>query len=325
MNNKPVMIKVYHGYGHTHNLVVYGHVLKGRPVVRQTYTNNAIINIIHLLKLFFVKPFPHVTVRMRWQDRSFFATTGDDGFFKLEWTAKGEVAKGWHRVTVECIDENGAVLASDTGQVYVPYSTQFVLVSDIDDTVMVSHSATIFKRLRELLIKNPRKRLQFLDLSDYYRRLALAHTHEGTPNPFFYVSSSEWNLYGYLDEFFTYNQLPPGIFLLSQLKRWFQLFKTGKTKHEGKLVRITRILHVFPHQQFILLGDNSQSDPVIYTSIAEKFPGRIFAIYIRNVHTQKAGATARLLEGAQRLGVHTCMFDSTAEARIHSTKIGLIK
>lgn len=320
-----VMIKVYHGYGHTHDLVLYGHVFKNTPVASKKYTNNVFLNIIHLLKLFFVKPFPHVTVRMNWEGRQLYTTTEDDGFFKLEWKADQELAKGWHPVTVDCMNENGDVMASAEGRVYVPYSTQFVLVSDIDDTVMVSHSATVFKRLRELLIKNPRKRRQFLDLSDYYQRLALAQTHAGMPNPFFYVSSSEWNLYDYLDEFFNYNRLPPGIFLLSQVKRWYQLFRTGKTKHEGKLMRIARILHVFPHQQFILLGDNTQSDPVIYTSIAEKFPGRIFAIYIRNVRPEREAVTARLLAGIETGGVHTCLFNHTAEASMHSKKIGLIK
>jgi phosphatidate phosphatase APP1 len=118
--------------------------------------------------------------------------------------------------------------------------------------------------------------------------------------------------------------LPPGIFLLSQVKRLFQLLLTGKTKHEGKLMRIMRILKVFPHQQFILLGDNTQQDPMIYTSIAKKFPQRIFAIYIRNVRKERMEMTAGLLAGVQQLGIHTCLFNASADAREHSKKIGLI-
>lgn len=318
------MIKVYHGYGHTHNLVVYGHVFKNKPVIRKKYTNNVLLNIIHLLRLFFVKPFPHVALRLQWEGTTQYTTSERDGFFKFEWESHKELTKGWHPVTVEQLGTNGQVLASGQGQVYIPYSTQFILVSDIDDTVMVSHSATVFRRLRELLIKNPRTRRQFQDLSDYYQRLALARTHADMPNPFFYVSSSEWNLYEYLREFFNYNRLPRGIFLLSQVKRLFQLLLTGKTKHEGKLMRIARILHVFPNQQFILLGDNTQRDPMIYTTIAQKFPGRIFAIYIRCVRPERRAMAASLLAAVEPLGIHTCLFEHTAEARQHSQKIGLI-
>jgi phosphatidate phosphatase APP1 len=108
-------------------------------------------------------------------------------------------------------------------------------------------------------------------------------TEDDTPNPFFYVSSSEWNLYDDLVDFFRFNHLPEGSFLLNQVKRWYDLLKTGKTKHQGKLLRIVRIVEAFPQQRFILLGDNSQSDPYIYRSLAEKFGDRIVAVFIRSV------------------------------------------
>jgi hypothetical protein len=55
-SNGNLNVKLYHGYGHTHNLIVYGHVLMNKPRTRARYTNNAIENIIHLLRLFQVKP-----------------------------------------------------------------------------------------------------------------------------------------------------------------------------------------------------------------------------------------------------------------------------
>ena len=317
------IVKVYHGYGHTNDLLVYGHVFKRKPPIRQNYTNNIFLNIIHLVRLFFAKPFPHARLRLNAQD-PVWATADENGFFKFEWQSKHEMEKGWHTFTVDCVGEGGEITGSGKGELYVPYSTQYVLVSDIDDTVMVSHSATIFRRLRELLTKNPRSRRQFHDLADYYGKLALAGTDSKTPNPFFYVSSSEWNLYDYLDEFFNYNKLPKGIFLLSQLKYGWQLLMTGKNKHAGKLERISRLLEVFPKQQFILLGDNSQHDPVIYTSIAKKFPGRIFGIYIRNVRKEKAGVSAEILSGAKETGVKVCLFEDTMEAAEHSREEGLL-
>ena len=318
------IVKVYHGYGHTNVLLVYGHVFKRKPAVGRSYTNNIFLNIINLVKLFFAKPFPHVRVRLNWQQQELLSTADKNGFFQFEWQSQHEVEKGWHSFTVDCIDAMGVVMGSGRGALYVPYSTQYLLVSDIDDTVMVSHSATIFRRLRELLTKNPRTRRQFEDLASYYRKLALAGTNADTPNPFFYVSSSEWNLFDYLVEFFRYNRLPKGIFLLSQLKYRWQLLISGKNKHEGKLARISRLLEMFPKQQFILLGDNSQHDPIIYTTIAKKFPGRIFAIYIRNVRKEKAGVSEEILDAARGLSVKVCLFEDTQEAEKHSKGAGLI-
>lgn len=316
-------VKVYHGYGHTHNLVLYGHVFKRRARVQKQYTTRILTNIIHLLRLFFVKPIPRAKLRLYWQDEFFETATEDDGFFKFEWQSAKEIDAGWHPVRVAYIDEKGVEAATGEGKVYVPHSTQYVFISDIDDTVMVSYSATRFRRLRELLIKNPQTRHQFAKVADWYHQLRDSHTDAATPNPFFYVSSSEWNLYDYLLEFFRFNKLPEGIFLLNQVKRWYQLFGTGKTKHAGKLLRIARILEVFPKQQFVLIGDNSQHDPEIYTTIAAKYPQKIFAIYIRNVKPEKEMLTRQTLSVAEEAGVHTFLFTGSDEASAHGHIIGL--
>ncbi|HEX6428284.1 MAG TPA: phosphatase domain-containing protein [Niastella sp.] len=319
-----MIIKVYQGYGHTHDLIIYGHVFQRAPAARFRYSNNILVNTIQLLRLFFVKPFPHTRLQLQWGSQQLFAVANEEGFFKFEWASDVELTAGWHAVTVEGIDDTGAVMGRGTGRLYVPHSTQYVFVSDIDDTVMVSHSATTFRRLWELLFRNPRTRRKFQHLSEYYQALAHAQTDAATPNPFFYVSSSEWNLYDYLAEFFAHNHLPEGIFLLSELKTIRELFQSGQTKHAGKQVRIERLLNVFPKEQFILLGDNSQKDPAIYTSIAKKFPQRIFAIYIRNVRPEKMFDTQQLLRGVQQQGVHTCMFKHSAEAKAHSEGVGLV-
>jgi phosphatidate phosphatase APP1 len=323
MNNS-VSVKIYHGYGHTNNLVVYGHAFKFRARSTQNYSNNLFVNIVYLLKMFILKPFPHVKVRLNFYGQTVEQITEYDGFFKFEWQARENISAGWHQVQVEALDDSGQVLASNTGDVYIPHITQYAFISDIDDTVMVSHSATIGRRLRELFIKNPRTRKTFARAADHYNLLALSHTDAANPNPFFYVSSSEWNLYDYLVETFRFNNLPEGAFLLNQIKRWKDLVKTGKTGHEGKLIRVRRILDVFPNQKFVFFGDNSQQDPDIYSTIALKYPQNIAAIYIRNIRLEKEEATQEILAQVAALGVETCLFSNSQEAIDHSVRIGLI-
>ena len=322
--NKSVSVKVYHGYGHTHDLVVYGHVFKYRAITNQVFSDSFFINTVHLLKLFLLKPFPFTKVRLNFQGDIVEQTTVADGFFKFEWQASQNVSAGWHLVEVQALNNENEVIAESVGKIYVPHITQYAFVSDVDDTVMVSHSATIWRRLRELFIKNPRTRKTFRDARKHYTLLANAHTDPDQPNPFFYVSSSEWNLYDYMVEIFRYNKLPEGAFLLNQIKQWQGLFKTGKTGHEGKLLRVRRILAVFPNQKFVFFGDNSQQDTQIYTTIAHKFPQNVEAIYIRQVVNKYAHTTKELLDEVEKKGVKTCLFKNSQEAIDHSIKIGLI-
>lgn len=322
--NNATSVKVYHGYGHTHNLVIYGHVFRFKAKTKQNFSKNLFVNIVHLFKLFVVKPAAFTKVRLLFENQIIHQKTEYDGFFKFEWKAETEVAAGWHDVKVEALNYKDEILATGDGKIYVPHKTQYAFISDIDDTVMVSHSAKIYKRLRQLFIKNPRTRKTFPGVKNHYQALANAHTETDQPNPFFYVSSSEWNLYDYLVETFRFKQLPEGTFLLNQLKRWKSLFKTGKTGHEGKLIRVIRILDAFPEQKFVFFGDNSQQDPAIYQKITEKYAKNIVAVYIRNVRPSQTDTTQALLHQIEKKQIATCLFIHSNEAIEHSKKIGLI-
>lgn len=325
MMNNSVSVKIYHGYGHTHNLVLYGHAFRFRAKDDQQYSNNLWVNIRYLIRLFILKPYPQVKVRLSFYDQVIHQTTEYDGFFKFEWEARENLSAGWHPVKVEVIGDAGEILAENTGDVYVPHITQYAFISDIDDTVMISHSASIGRRLRELFIKNPHTRKTFPGAAAHYNLLAYSHTDAAQPNPFFYVSSSEWNLYDYLVETFRFNKLPEGAFLLNQLKRWSDLLKTGKTGHEGKLIRVMRILDAFPNQKFVFFGDNSQRDPDIYAAIALKYPKNIEAIYIRNIRPGREKATLEILNKVEeQQQIRTCLFTDSHEAIDHSVNIGLI-
>ncbi len=323
--NYEATVKVYHGYGHTHNLVVYGHVLFGKAVEDSKFSDNIFSNIFHLVKLFMVKPMPNVKVQLVWRNEHFFSQTEIDGFFKFEWQSATEVEAGWHEIKVHLLNAQDKIIETGEGKLFVPNSTQYGFISDIDDTVLISHSATTGKKLRVMFTKNPRSRKTFADVVDFYQLLSLTHTDAKTLNPFFYVSSSEWNLYDDLNEFFKINELPKGAFLLSKIKKWYQLFWTGTGKHHEKLIRVTRILDAFPKQRFVLLGDNSQSDPNIYTSISNSYPDQIVSIYIRNISFKKEYSTLELLSSIQNKAIHICQFKHTNEAIIHANGIGLLK
>ncbi|MET0634895.1 MAG: phosphatase domain-containing protein [Chitinophagaceae bacterium] len=316
-------IRLYHGYGHTHDLLLYGHVMSGKAPARKKFTNNRLRNMVHLVRLFFIRPLPDVPLTLQWNKQLLNGRSEYDGFIKFEWASDESVPAGWHGVEVRS-DDTGQVVTGKGG-VFVPHITQYGVISDIDDTIMISYSATVVRRIKELFSFHPLSRKLFPDVAEHYRLLSVSHTTAEAPNPFFYVSSSEWNLYEYLQDVFRNGKLPEGAFLLSQAKRWFELLKTGRTKHQGKLLRVMRILECFPSQQFILFGDNTQRDPVIYQEIARKLPHRILAIYIRDVHFSKTESTRGLLKAIEEeTSVYTCFFRESSEAIVHSRSIGLI-
>jgi phosphatidate phosphatase APP1 len=320
---RAVTIKVYHGYGHADQLMVYGHVLKLGPRPRKTYRKSFLRNSWALLRLFIVKPYPFAQVELQWEDQVLVAETDKDGFFKFEWKDQPPLPQGWVEVTVRA-RMHDTVIAESKGHVYIPYATQYGFISDIDDTFLISHSSNLRKRLFVLFTQNARSRKPFEGVVKHYQLLAASNTTAEAPNPFFYVSSSEWNLYDYILEFTRVNEIPKGVFLLNQLKLFSQLLKTGQNNHQGKFTRIARILENYPEQRFVLLGDSSQQDPYIYEAIVSHFPKQIHAVYIRDVYAANKQKAVDVLGKIEARGVPCCFFQHSSDAILHSRKIGLI-
>ncbi|MEP6616544.1 MAG: phosphatase domain-containing protein [Ginsengibacter sp.] len=321
LSNKPV-VKVYRGYGNPAKFLVFGHVLHLSAYPRKKYKRGFVKNTFSMLRLFMVKPSKFAKLKLVWDGNTYEAMTEDDGFYKFEVECKNPLAPGWYNVEVELLDPRYKLKAP--GEFFVPYVYEYAFISDIDDTFLISHSSNLRKRLYVLLTKNARSRKPFEGVVNHYQLLAATGAAEHTERAFFFVSSSEWNLYDYILEFARNNKLPKGVYLLNQMKLFHQLWKTGQNNHATKFMRIARIMEAYPDQKFVLFGDDSQEDPNIYSRIIEYFPGKIYSVYLRHVHKSNWERVKKIVEKLEALGVRCCYFRHSAEAIAHSKENGLI-
>ncbi|MBK7885276.1 MAG: DUF2183 domain-containing protein [Chitinophagaceae bacterium] len=324
LNTFPV-IKLYPGFGNKSQCYLYGHVLAVSPKLRNRHRNNFLLNTLALLRLFMVRPIAGAELRLTYNHKTYFAVSQDDGFFKFEWDVEVQLPGNFTALVSLLVKNTTNVITTAQTSINIPDAGQFIFISDIDDTFLVSHSGNLRKRLYVLLTKNAHSRKPFEGVVNHYNLLSMSGVDEGkSAHPFFYVSSSEWNLYDYIKEFSRQNKLPEGVYLLNQLKRISQVFKTGQNNHSTKFMRIVRILEAYPEQQFVLLGDDSQEDPNIYASVVSHFPGKIFSVYIRQVRNMPKIHVQERIKQMETAGVFCCYFKHSAEAVIHSRTIGLI-
>jgi phosphatidate phosphatase APP1 len=325
LNDHPV-IKVYHGYGNQEKIVVIGHVLKLSPFPRKSFRTNWFVNLFSMLRLFIVVPYSNAKISIEWQEEIYHTRAREDGFFRCEFFPKLPPQNGWQKVLVRLEEDRYRLrVIQSYGEVYIPFPSQHAFISDIDDTFLISHSGRLRRKLFVLLTKNARNRQPFEGVVHHYEMLSSNNRVDENCNPFFYVSGSEWNLYNLLVEFSHVNHLPKGIFLLSTMKTFWQLWKTGANNLMSKFLRIIRVIEAFPHLQFVLLGDDSQIDVQIYLSVVKHFPGKIFAVYIRQVGKTKKPETHSVVKEIESHSIHCCYFEHSRDAILHSERIGLIK
>jgi Uncharacterized conserved protein len=324
LTNDPV-IKLYNGYGNEQQVIILGHVLKLSPLPRKNYRRNFFNNSYGLLRLFMVKPYIDVILQLVWEGITYEARTQDDGFFRFEFYPATPLPPGWHPIKVRLLyPDSDSKPVEALGEFFIPYKYEYAFISDIDDTFLISHSSNLRKRFYVLLTKNARSRKPFEGVVNHYQLLASTGASRDTFNLFFYVSSSEWNLYDYISEFAKNNKLPKGIYLLNQIKTFTQVFKTGQNNHKTKFMRISRIMEAYPTQKFILLGDDSQEDPNIYSAVVEHFPHNVHAIYLRHILKSSEEKVKAIVEKIQSTGIQCCYFTHSSEAVIHSKAIQLI-
>lgn len=152
------------------------------------------------------------------------------------------------------------------------------IISDIDDTIKISHVADKKALLANTFLRPFRA---VPGMADLYIRW------EKSNAVFHYVSSSPWQLYPALAEFIEQHQFPKGSFHLKCFRLKDSSFLSLFTKDDQyKLSNISILLQRFPKREFILVGDAGERDPEIYGEIARQFPTQVKHIFIRRLRSE---------------------------------------
>ena len=326
---RPVIMG-YRGFGNAHHVFLKGHVLDDRLLYESKQEDRKRKNAVAMLSRYVSKALPHKRVKIHFADRAFVVQSDAAGYFNVELSfSKPLPAEGWQPVRYELLDQlaSGETIPVTESSVYLrERNSQFGVISDVDDTILVSHASKVWDKLYLILTKNAKTRLPFTGLAPFYHALQ-AGVSAGCCNPIFYVSSSEWNLYDFLVDFCEQRDIPRGPFLLQKHKQnLWEILRSGGGSHRHKLAKIRHILNAYPDLNFILIGDSGQQDGPLYAEIVREFPGRILAIYIRDVTATgpKEELLTSLAEKVGQQGVGMLLVSDTAAAAEHACAQGWI-
>lgn len=289
---KPIL-KVYKPFANKHITYICGHVLRSEAPQREKITRNPFKNALEMYRRYRVKPAKGHRVLLALEGQHAETLTDEKGFFAFKMnTPQNHLLQGLIQTTGP---------HAENRPVAIPVCDPEVLVvSDIDDTVLVSHATNIWKKLYLLLTKNHQSRKTFAGICELFDELSAG----GENSMFFYVSSSEWNLFDFLQDFMRFHGLPKGVFLLQDLKSGLRdLFRSGGGSHRHKYDKIKFLIESFPTTRFMLVGDSGQHDPFIYRELAEEFPDQIKHIYIRDVRKSRREQIRRMSDELNQTNV----------------------
>jgi phosphatidate phosphatase APP1 len=322
-----LQIVTYKSYGTPNRVYIKGRVLEDKQITQSTAKDSIWNNLLSMYKRFDSDEVPGAVLQVTFDGSDHRVVADNEGYFTIEFASENAIDQSgmWLPIDVRLIDAPYSFSPGikTIAEVLIPPSdAEYGIISDLDDTVIKTGATDILAMSRNTLFHNAHSRLPFAGVAEFYKALQLGRNGKRN-NPFFYVSSSPWNLYDLLDDFLEVNDIPAGPLLLRDYGLDRNTADANHMNHKFK--EISNILAAYPALNFVLVGDSGQEDPKIYHEVVNCFPGRILAIYIRDV--QVAHREKIALEFSKQLvddKVEMLIVDDTVEAAEHAARTGLI-
>ena len=234
-----------------------------------------------IVRSYFVRPMGDTSLRLELPGKSILVTTNEKGVFSTTISAG---LKDPVRFFIQDIDTPVPIQQAYPNT--FEWSPALLgVISDIDDTILVSYTRHFFSKLGVMLFRPPVKRRVVPATEQAYRLL-------DTPQvQFFYVSRSEENLFHLIATFLTKQRLPAGPLFLRPFVHW-RAFLQAPNKSPHKKERLSWILDHHPEKQFLLFGDDTRHDLPVFLRIAQQYPGRIQAAFIRRTRSREKSLSA---------------------------------
>lgn len=321
-----LFIQAYRGFGSRERVFLMGRVFRQPGSGAGLRESSLRRDLLDVMRRLLRKPLVGARVRVRYKDTTAVVETDQHGFFRVDMNLgamPSDVA--WHVVELS-LDSPTDERATTTGEFFTPTHTAgYGVISDIDDTVVYTGVANTLKMMWRLFAQGADSRVIFDGVPDLYRGF-----HDGPGgsqgNPLIYVSRGPWSIYQVLVEMFRLHRIPNGPILI--LREWGM--KRGsllpRRARDHKLDSIRQVLELYHSMGFVLVGDSGQHDPEVYSRILQEYPGRILAIYIRDVSADpdRAQAIAKLSDEARASGCELVLSDDNRVLAEHAAERGLI-
>ncbi|WP_411766649.1 App1 family protein [Winogradskyella sp. A3E31] len=326
----PLQIITFQSYGTPIHFYTRGRALEDEAINLED--KGLLSLIVNTWKRFETDEIKYVDLNIKLSSGKILKTKTDDhGYFTVDESIEGldklTNSEGWLSFEASYSDVNIKRTIQNNnrfpGEVLIPaLDSDFGVISDIDDTIL--HTGVVsylkWRVIFNTIFRHAKNRSPLKGAADFYHKLHRGKSGDKA-NPIFYVSHSPWNLYRYLELFLKQNDFPKGPILLRSFKTIFKRKEEGEKPQKQK--EIINLLNTYPNLSFILIGDSGEHDPDIYIEIAEAFPNRIKAIYLRSVKHKKKILRVKDLLGSFK-SVPALLVESSEQAIEHARQNGFI-
>jgi phosphatidate phosphatase APP1 len=272
-------IEVYNAYGNEHQLVVHGRTLKKAKEKRVTKEDSGFLNLWNAIKFFHNDEIKNKKVFLTIDKRRYEAKSDDEGYFDFEIKIANKLNMGYKKIALQ-IEENRDINHAEA--TILSDDKMIGIISDIDDTVIVSEVTSKRKLLLNTFWKNYKQREVIPTMVKRFEKI-LSQNSPTTPSRLFFISGSPQHLFTSIEKFLEYNHFPRHVTILKQVHgdNSDPIFDQMRYK----TAKIEELIALYPNMKWVMFGDSGERDKEVYESIQKKYPSNVKGYYIRDVES----------------------------------------
>ncbi len=268
-------IYIYNCYANSKRLTVHGRVLNERKFQETKKEDNIFVNFIRKMGYIFNDEKKDVNITMRIDQKNFSSVTDDEGYFEFDLSFDKKTFYQNQKIIFYLTKEKKIRTIC---QPYIPSDKeQTGIISDFDDTVIISDVTNKISLAYELLLKNYKQRQAVKNMASLYKEILK----KSPDRPLFFITGSPNQFNEVINAFLDFHRFPKRTVITKKIhgKNSYSIFK----QKEYKSNKIKKLIKLYPNIKWALFGDSGEQDRSVYLDIAAKFPSHIKEIYIRDI------------------------------------------
>lgn len=265
-------------FGNSKHVLIEGRIIEKRVKAGAAKESDGIVkNLWNSLRQFFNDEEEGEAVYVSMPKGLYKTRTDEEGYFRFDLKLRQPLKPGYQAVK---LNHKKNKLQTECQLYVVPETITSGIISDFDDTVIVSDVTDKIKLLTNLFTKNYTQRKLVQGVVAFYKKELLKNNPDNLA-PLIFVTGSPRQIQEGIQKFLDFHHFPPRIIITKKLNG--ENSDPLLDQFSYKTNKIEELFALFPQVKFLLVGDDGEKDPEIYQYIQENYPERVSEIWIRQV------------------------------------------
>jgi len=268
-------IQLHTCYGNPHQLIVEGRILNEREFKESSKEDSWVTNGWRKVKHLINDEHENIALTLKINETLYHGKTDDEGYFEFEVLNQKTPWKNHENIELSLDELNTSIHAS---ALIIDDNVKVGVISDFDDTVIVSDVTDKLSLLKNTFFKNYKQRQVVEGMREHFKKILNPNT------PLFFVTGSPKQLQPVIHQFLNFHNFPERTLITKKAHgdNADELFDQIAYK-QGK---IEKLMILFPNIQWVCFGDSGEKDREVYELLAKKYPKKVQGIFIRNVESK---------------------------------------